>query len=470
MYGRAAERAVLLGYATSNTATMVAVVGRRRVGKTYLIRRTLENIIDFEITGYQYATKTEQLQNFILSLAKFTNTAMITQAPKNWLEAFHILKNYLSEKKQNKKKIIFIDELPWMASSKSGFVEALAHFWNDWASENNVLLVVCGSAASWMLKNVVHNKGGLHNRIQHTIHLQPFTLKECKEYLMAEKIAATDKQITEMYMVLGGIPYYLSLMQRGKSLRQNIEELLFDANGKLRHEFNDIFVALFNNSNNHLQVIGLLAKKTKGLTRLEIAELYHGNDGGGLSQILEELMLSGFIGRFDAYGKAVKEALYRITDPYILFYKKYLATRKTGVTFEDIVASASFKSWSGYAFENICLYHIKPIQKKLHSAKITSYACTYLHKGTKQNQGYQIDLLIDRSDGVINICELKFYEKAFAIDKKYAQQLQHRLSHFESQLKKKKSVQLTFITANGMVVNEYAKQLIDKQLLLTDWL
>jgi uncharacterized protein len=321
-FGRHAERAILLDYASSNTSSMLAVVGRRRVGKTYLIRRTLEHKIDFEITGYQYAAKAEQLQNFIATLSKYTNTAMLTQVPKNWLEAFYILRVYLQQQKGDKKKIIFIDELPWMASSKSGFVEALAHFWNDWASENNVLIVLCGSAASWMLKNVVHNKGGLHNRIIQTIHLQPFTIMECKEYLTALNIKASNQQILEMYMVLGGIPYYLSLLKKGKSLRENIQELLFDANGKLTQEFNDIFTSLFSKSANHLQILAILSNKLKGFTRAEIAHLYKGADGGGLTQILEELTMSGFISKFDAFEKSAKEALYRITDPYILFYKK----------------------------------------------------------------------------------------------------------------------------------------------------
>jgi uncharacterized protein len=468
LFGRPNEQKILLDYCKSLSSEMIAIVGRRRIGKTYLIRRTLAKELDFEMTGYQYATKAEQLQNFVLSLSNFTNTAMITQPPKNWLEAFHQLKQYLILKKGNKKKVIFIDELPWIATSKSGFVEALAHFWNDWASENNVLLIICGSAASWMLKNVVNNKGGLHNRIHHTIYLQPFTLNETKQFLQGNRIKATDKEILQLYMVLGGVPYYLSLLEKGKSIAQNIDELLFAANGKLAKEYDNIFLSLFDKASKHVELIQILAGKWKGFTRNEIATLYKGTDGGTLTSILEELTLSGFITKYPSFQKSAKDALFRITDPYLLFYLKYLRKKNTHNTFTQLMSTQSYKAWCGYAFENICFYHLPQIYKQLKITKLFPYACSYFFIGNKNTSGFQIDMLIVRADGVIHLCEIKYYDAKFLIDKKYCNHLLERVDNFTSISKTKNTVFLTMVTNNGLIKNEYSKNCTDIELTQLD--
>jgi uncharacterized protein len=464
LFGRSKETAILLGYCNRNSSEMIAIVGRRRIGKTYLIRRALEDKLDFEMTGYQYATKTEQLQNFILSLSKFTSTAMITQPPKNWLEAFHQLKQYLILKKDTQKKVIFIDELPWIATSKSGFVEALAHFWNDWASENNVLLIICGSAASWMLKNVVNNKGGLHNRIHHTIHLQPFTLQETKAFIHGKKIKATDYEIMQLYMVLGGVPYYLSLLEKGKSLAQNINDLLFAPEGKLKNEYENIFLSLFNNASKHVQIIQIIAGKWKGFTRAEIASLYKGTDGGTLTEILEELTLSGFITKYASFQKSAKDALFRITDPYLLFYLKYLRKKNLQISFLELIKTQSYKTWCGYAFENVCLYHLPQIYKQLKITKLSPYATSYFYAGSKSKSGFQIDLVIVRTDGIVHLCEIKYYDEPFTIDKSYHKHLLERQASFIELTRMKKSVFLTMITSNGLLGNTYGKDCVDKQI------
>lgn len=468
VFGRDKEKQELLQYYSNNTAQMIAVVGRRRIGKTFLIRNALANKIDFEMTGYQNATKAEQLQNFILALSNFTNTAMITQPPKNWLEAFYQLKQYLLHKKGKLKKVIFIDELPWIATSKSGFIEALAHFWNDWASENNVLLIICGSAASWMLKNVVNNKGGLHNRIFNTIHLQPFTLYETKAYLQGRGIKTNEEQVLQLYMVLGGVPYYLSLLQKGKSVPQNIDALLFATDGKLLKEFDNIFLSLFDKASNHIDVIQILANKWKGYTRTEIAALYSGTDGGGLTQVLEELTLSGFITKCIGFQKSAKDALYRLTDPYLLFYIKYLRKKNKYISFLEVTQSAVFKLWSGYAFENICLSHIPQIKRKLKINNVATQASTYLNAGTKTVKGFQIDLVLDRADGVVNLCEIKYYNKKFIIDKNYSNTLLNRANLFATHTKTRKVIFTTMVTCNGITTNNYAKACIDSELIAAD--
>ena len=468
LFGRLEEQQILLDYCNTSSSEMIAVVGRRRIGKTYLIRRALESKIDFEMTGYQYASKQEQLQNFILSLSNFTSTAMITQPPKNWLEAFHQLKQYLLNKRGKEKKVIFIDELPWIATAQSGFIQALAHFWNDWASENNVLLIICGSAASWMLKNVVNNKGGLHNRIHQTLYIKPFTLSETKLFLEGNKIKASDYQIMQLYMTLGGIPYYLSLLEKGKSIAQNIDELLFEPNGKLVKEYDNIFLSLFDKASKHIELVQILSGKWKGFTRNEIANLFKGTDGGTLSGALEELTLSGFVTKYVGFQKSAKDALYRLTDPYLLFYLKYLRRKNINTSYIELMKTQSYKSWCGYSFENLCLYHLPQIYKHLRITKLAPYASSFFYAGNKTKNGFQIDLLIDRADGVINLCEIKFYEQQFTIDKAYEKLLLQRYEDFIALSKTKKTVYITMITNNSIVKNEQSKNCIDKEITCAD--
>jgi uncharacterized protein len=468
LFGRQLETSQLLEHYHSSSSAMVAIVGRRRIGKTFLVRRAMEGLIDFEMTGTQHSNKKEQLSSFMYSLSNFSKTAMLTQPPKSWQEAFHLLKIYLTEKKGKKKKVIFIDELPWIATPKSGFIESLAHFWNDWASENNVLLIVCGSAAAWMVNNVVNSKGGLHNRIGQTIYLEPFTLNETWQLVKGMKIKGTYHQVIELYMALGGVPYYLSLLKKELSIPQNIDALLFEKNGKLANEYENLFSSLFDNSANHYQVVDILATKWKGLTRLEIAELYPGKDGGALTQILDELRLSGFIAKYNSYQKATKDALYRLSDPYLLFYKKFLAKPPVKKSFLDAMKTAGYKIWCGYAFENLCLYHIPQIKQKLGIAKIASSEASFFYRGNKETNGFQIDLLIDRADGIINLCEIKFYNAAFTIDKAYYHDMKTRADNFTNISKIRKAVHLTFITSLGINQNDYSAELVDSEVVGED--
>ncbi|MEO7310982.1 MAG: ATP-binding protein [Chitinophagaceae bacterium] len=468
LFGRQFESRQLMEHYNAPTSSMVAIVGRRRIGKTFLVRRTLEGLVDFEMTGVQNSNKKEQLNSFVYSLSNFTKSAMLTQPPKSWLEAFHLLKLYLEEKKGKKKKIIFIDELPWVATPKSGFMQALAHFWNDWASEHNALLIICGSAAAWMVNNVVNNKGGLHNRISQTIYLEPFTLNETWQLVKGMKIKGTYHQVIELYMSLGGVPYYLSLLQKGLSIPQNIDNLLFDKKGKLANEYENLFSSLFDNSSNHYEVVDILATKWKGLTRVEIAALYHGGDGGALTQILNELRLSGFISKYTAYQKASKDALYRLSDAYLLFYKKFLAKPSVKKSFLTAMKGAEYKTWCGYAFENVCLYHIPQIKQKLGIARIQSSESSFFFRGNKNTKGFQVDLLIDRADGIVNLCEIKFYNAAFTMDKAYYHAMKTRMELFSGISKIRKAVHLTLITSLGVFENDYSVELVDSEVTAED--
>jgi uncharacterized protein len=465
LFGRAAERLILDSHYTSRESSLLAVIGRRRVGKTYLIRRALENKIDFELIGTQNGTLQEQLLNFQNAIMKYSQSKILLPVPSNWIEAFHQLEQYLTAKKGKKKKVIFLDEFPWLNTAKSGFVEKFAHFWNSWASENNVMIILCGSAATWMLKNVVNGRGGLHNRISQTIHLEPFLLQETKEMLTGMGIKATNNQLAELYMVFGGVPYYLSLMEKSRSVQQNIDALLFETNGKLANEYQNLLPSLFDNASNHLSVLEAMATKWKGLSRSEITSIYKKNDGGGLSKILIDLEQSGFISSYTPFKKAKKDTLFRISDPYTLFYLKFLKKYKKE-SFIDISKTANYRIWCGYAFENLCLQHKSRILEILGLSKIKCNLSSYLYKGNADMDGFQIDLLIERADNVINVCEMKFHNTQFIIDKKYYKHIKNYLTKFQEIVGNKVVIHYTMITANGLTNNEYSRELVNTEITL----
>jgi AAA+ ATPase superfamily predicted ATPase len=467
LFGRSSEKAILDEHLASNESSLIAIIGRRRVGKTYLVRRTLEDKIDFEMVGSQNGTQQEQLLNFQIALMKYLKSKIQLSIPTNWTEAFYQLQQYLQLKKGNKKKVVFFDEFPWINTAKSGFIEKFAHFWNSWASENNVLIVLCGSAATWMLKNVVNGKGGLHNRISQTIHLHPFQLPQTKEMLQGMGIKTTNAQLAELYMVFGGVPYYLSLLKKSKSIYQNIDALLFEANGKLINEYQNLLPSLFDDATNHLAVLNAMATKWKGLNRSELTSIYKKSDGGGLTKILIDLEQSGFITSYAPYKKLKKDTLYRISDPYVLFYLKFLKKNRQ-TSFADITKSANYKVWCGYAYENLCMQHINIIQNILGLSKIQTFTSSYFYKGNKHESGFQIDLLIERADNVVNICEVKYHNKAYLITKKDYEHIKYYISKFQEVAGKKVAIHYTMITANGIVKNEYSNEILDTEITLSE--
>jgi uncharacterized protein len=465
LFGRHSERLILDNHYKRSASSLLAVIGRRRIGKTYLVRRALENKIDFELIGTQNGTQQEQLLNFQNAIMKYSQSKITLPIPKNWIEAFHQLQQYLTAKKGKKKKVIFLDEFPWLNTAKSGFVEKFAHFWNSWASENNVMIIMCGSAATWMLKNVVNGRGGLHNRISQTLYLQPFLLNETKEMLTGMGVKATNDQLAELYMVFGGVPYYLSLLEKSKSVHQNIDALFFENNGKLSSEYQNLLPSLFENASNHLAVLEAMATKWKGLSRSEITTIYKKNDGGGLSQILIDLEQSGFISSYTPFKKAKKDTLFRISDAYTLFYLKFLKRYRKD-SFLDISKTANYRIWCGYAFENVCLQHKNRILETLGLSKIKCNLSSFLYKGKLNDDGFQIDLLIERADNVINVCEMKFYNTAFVIDKKYYTHIKNYLTKFQEIAGSKVAIHYTMIAANGVLNNEYYRELVNTEIVL----
>ena len=452
--GRREEIKILQTVMDSSKSEFVAVYGRRRVGKTFLIRTVLEDTFTFQVTGMGNVNLKQQLTNFHVALQKLQPDNQIPQID-NWLMMFQQLISYL-ESLPSGKKIIFIDELPWFDTKGSGFIQALEHFWNSWASaRKDIKLITCGSAASWMINKLINNKGGLHNRITKRIRIVPFMLNECEQFIQHNYSVLDRYQIIQLYMVLGGVPYYWNEVLSSESAIQNINRICFTENGLLRKEFSNPFSSLFYNSEKHLMVVNALATKAKGMTREDILTITKLPNAGSTTKILEELEESGFIRKYVPFGKKSKNSLYQLVDFYTLFYLKFI--EGTSVLDKDFWLNAidnhQQRAWSGYAFEQVCLYHLQQIKQGLGISGIQTHTSSW--RSSNSENGSQVDLVIDRRDQVVNLCEMKYSINPFVIDKKYGEELRNKIGTFKYETKTRKSIFLTLITTFGVQQNSY---------------
>jgi uncharacterized protein len=468
--GRIEEIKILQKALQSSEAELIAITGRRRIGKTFLTTSVYQEQIVFEMIGTQNGSLETQLQNFTDQLTSFSKPQFPINRPQNWSEAFSLLRNYLQNIPLSTKKVLFLDELPWLSGQKSGFLDAFGYFWNSWASRQNLIIVICGSAASWMIQKVVNDKGGLHNRITKHIHLEPFTLAETKAYLQDRGLFFDHYQVVQLYMAMGGIPHYLKDIDASKSAIQNIDSLCFTKNGLLYDEFNRLYNSLFTNADKHIEVIRALAQKKQGMTRNQVAEISKIENGGGLTKILEDLIFSGFVGEMFPFGKKKKEKLYRLTDEYSLFYLQFIENnRQQGSNiWQHLSQTPAYKSWSGYAYEGICIKHIERIKQVLSISGIYSSVSSFYQKGDEQNEGVQIDMILDRNDHTINLFEIKFYNKPYVLDKESADKLRQKQWRFQASSKTNKQINWLIISSFGLQVNQHSLGLISNSLMMDD--
>ena len=467
--GRELEIEKLENYMTSHHSEFIAIYGRRRVGKTFLVKELFERQFAFRITGKDIVSTKEQLINFNFALND--QLGVDAHAP-NWTEAFRLLQKALEEKQEGI-KIIFFDELPWFDTHSSHFISALEHFWNDWASyRNDIKLITCGSATTWMLDHVINSRGGLHNRVTHKILLTPFNLHEVELYFKSQGFSYERPEIIESYMAMGGVAYYLSLFENNKSVAQNIEQLCFTRGGELTDEFERLFKSLFKKADNHLAIITALKNKGKGMTRLELLSATQLPNNGNFSKLLRELEQCEFIRSYTPFGKAKKEIMYQLTDPFCLFYFKFMHNKGSFLDnyWSKMQTTAEYNTWCGHAFEIVCLHHINQIVKALGIDGCINTPCSWSYRPSAKvmedenadeilKHGTQIDLLIDRSDKSISVCEMKYSHDEYEIDKAYDNHLAHRLRVFKKVTKTKKTLIPTFITPHGLYNNMYARKI-----------
>ena len=454
MIGRDDEIALLREQGAADRSRLVVVYGRRRIGKTFLVREAFDYRFTFTFTGVERATLSEQLSQFHQALLEqgLSNCPV----PRSWIDAFGLLKKLLSASK-DERKIVFVDELPWMDTPKSRFLPAFENFWNGWCSaRKDILLIVCGSATSWMVKRVLRNRGGLFNRANRTICLQPFTLRQCEEFAREAGLSMGRRELAEAYMAFGGVPYYWSLLDRRYSLAQNIDRLCFTVAGDLVPEFRRLYESVFVSPEPYMRVVTELGTKKSGMTREELSAATGVPNCGRLTDILSDLEQSGFVRSYAPFGKRKKGTVFQLVDNFSLFYFRFM--RGKPVSRPDYwlssVDSAERHSWEGLAFELVCLWHERQLKDALRIGGVQTNTASW--RSEKKSGGAQIDLLLERKDGIVNLCEMKFSSAAFAISEKYERELRNKIQLFKDETGTRKSVHLTLVSAEGLRRNGHA--------------
>ncbi len=448
-------------------SSFVAITGRRRVGKTFLIREVYQNNMCFMVTGIQNAEVQMQINNFVYKIKEYNKEALILGTIDTWQQVFFLLKSYLKSLPKNKKQVIFIDELPWMATAKSGFIQQLAHLWNDYLSmEKHFILVVCGSATSWITQKIINDKGGFHNRVTLPLHLKPFTLSETKKFLESKNLSFTNTGIAEIYMTFGGLPYYLEQIKKGESPMKVIERLCFSETGILKYEYNNLYKALFNNWENHEAVVATLALAHNGLTQDKLLLKSKIAKGGPFTRTINDLVLTGFVTETVPFGMKNRGKVYRLVDEFSVFYHRFMKgnEKKNKDIWQTISNSQQYKIWKGFAFETLCMKHVNEIKTALGIKNVYTETSSITKIGTATQNGFQVDLVIDRKDATINICECKFYESNFEITKKYAQEIKMRKTSFREITGTKKMIVNTFISNENIIQNEHSLEVVDAYL------
>lgn len=469
MIGRKKETEKIERLLASPRSEFLAVTGRRRVGKTFLVDTLLRPRYCFSVTGIQNGSTAAQLTNFAVKLAEHDGSGQ-PKIPGDWQSAFLQLKAYLKTLDKGRKHVIFMDELPWMDTPKSGFTQMLAHFWNDFLSkEPHFLLVICGSATSWIIKKVVNDLGGLHNRLTENIHLYPFTLSETQAFFREKGLQFSQQDLAKIYMTLGGIPFYLEHLRRGESFPAAIERICFEPTGILHREYGNLFQALFNNAELHQSIVAALAGRHYGLPHAEILQqIGLPKPTGSYQRAMEELLVSDFIVETTPFNRQKRGSVYRLVDEFCAFYHAFIKPNKKhspGI-WQQLAESQAYKIWAGYAFENLCHKHIESLKRALGIAAVYTEISSLRIPPTETAPAFQIDLVIDRKDNCINLCEIKFHSAPYVIGKADYEQLLAMRQRFIEHTGTRKQVFLTLITNHGLAANAYAQEIVDVEITL----
>ena len=467
MIGRRAELKALRTAYESDYSEFITIYGRRHIGKTFLVNEAFGYSFAFHCAGLKGEGMARQLDNFRFSLRRHGHDGC--PRLKSWLEAFYELERFL-ERQDAGRKVVFIDEMPWMDTRKSGFLAALEGFWNGWAtSRKDILLIACGSATSWIVRKINRNRGGLHNRVGIRIKLNPFTLAECEEYAHERRLGYDRLNLAECYMALGGVAYYWNQLEKGKSPEQNFNNLFFGPGDGLRLEFDELYSSLFRSPEPYMRIVMALDKRRSGLTRDEIlSEIGAGSGGGKFSDMLEDLEECGFIRSFCPFG-GKNGVVYQLVDNFSLFFLQFVKGSKSrdGDYWTASVSSEVKNAWRGLAYERLCLSHIPQIKAALGISGVHTDVYSMRAEGAVGARGAQIDLLIDRKDGIVNLCEMKYSREEYAITKEEHEKLQNRIAAFERIAGKNKSIHLTMVTTCGLAHNAYWND-VQSEVVLDD--
>lgn len=476
MIGRRDEINELNNLYNNGKAELVAIYGRRRVGKTFLVDQVFKGKFTFKHAGLSPVETGEMKGGSPLrkQLKHFYNSLIMqgmkkSRCPSDWLDAFLLLEQFLESKDTGERILVFLDELPWLDTQRSGFVTAFEGFWNNWGChKENLMVVVCGSSTTWIMDKLINSHGGLYNRVTHEIKLSPFTLRECEEYFISENIKFSKYDIVCAYMILGGIPYYLSYFKRGLGLPQNIDNMFFSRGAKLKFEYDRLFGSVFNRPEMMRNIVEVLSGKNCGYTRNEIAAKTGYTIGGSLTDVLNALIASDFVIKYVPFGMSKRDVYYKLVDPFCMFYIKFVEGQSSLNNFFWMHnhLSQSIVSWRGFAFENVCFNHIEQIKQALGISGISSKQSAW-SKRPDDEVGTQIDMIIERKDNIVNMCEMKFYNKKYSVDKGYHEKLVNRRDLLEEMLPKRMAIHNTLITTEGLKYNEYGN-FFDNVIVLDD--
>ena len=451
----------------SEDAELIALYGRRRVGKTYLIDEVFRDKLNFRHAGLSPIDSEkenvkahlmkDQLTHFFRSLTMQGYKGKKT--PESWLEAFYMLEDLLVEKyKDNERIVVFLDEMQWLDTPKAKFMTGFEAFWNGWACHRkNLMVIVCGSSSSWILTNVINNHGGLYGRVTFEIKLKPFTLRECEQFLTSKGICMSRYDVIQAYMMVGGIPYYLRYFNKRLSLAQNINEIFFADEAPLKDEFNRMFASLFKNAEPIKQIIKAIASKNKGITRKELSEITGVTDSGEVTRQLNALIAGDFIIKYKSFGDNKRDEIYKLVDPFSYFYLTFLdkSSDNRNIDWINIEDSNRVLTWKGYAFENVCWNHIPQIKMALQIGGVSTTEALWSKRGDENTRGTQIDLIIVRKDNVVHMCEIKFYNDEFEVDKEYHLILERRKKMLREHISKRATIHNTLITTYGLRKTNY---------------
>lgn len=459
----------------SDKSEFLAIYGRRRVGKSYLVDEAFRDELAFSVVGTfkkcedgeETIYKKTQLRHFYRSLLDYGLDDSY-QEPENWLDAFDLLKKLLISN-DRRRKVIFIDELPWLAGPKSSeLIEELGYFWNSWAAkQRDVFLIVCGSATSWMLDNVIRDYGGLHGRLTEKIYLAPFSLAETGAYYRSKGFHMSDYEIALSYMAIGGIPYYMDRMRADRTLNQNINEFYF-RNVTIDQEFRDIYTGLFQSAERYIDIVSSLAGKFYGMTRNELLENTKLKGGGTFTRMMDNLQECGIVRSFSRYGKQRKETIYQLCDFFTLFYLNFVGHKKQRTDWTSFQRSHEYESWSGRTFELLCSRHIDRIRDAL---RIKSVGQDYCWSGqTPDGRNVQVDMVIPSPDERTDyLCEMKFSESRYFVTADYEKNLLDKLDAFRNSKNHKPSHSLLLVMVTTMGLGNSAhNHIVNAELTLAD--
>lgn len=465
--GREEERELLRRTYESGVNEFVVVYGRRRIGKSFLINKYFEGQFAFYMTGLYQKPKNFLLSSFAVALHEYSGIER--PVPKNWMQAMTQLKEHLANQPKGKRMVVFIDEMPWLDTPKSDFYAAFEWFWNGWAAnQNNLMMIVCGSATTWITEKLLNDKGGFFNRATLRIALRPFTLHETEQYLKSKNIVFSRREIAECYMTMGGIPYYLKQISPSLGYNANIDQMFFGQNPLLDGEFKALFNTLFKNPEPYTSIVEALSKKNMGLVRKEIIAATRLSDNGVLSRLLDDLCASGIVSAYNYFGSAKKDTVYQLCDFYTLFYLRFVKGRsgRDEHFWTLTIDNTSRRAWAGYTFELLCKYHIAQLRRAIGISDVLTECSTWFHKQDGR-RGCQIDLVISRRDAVINLCEMKFCADEYEIGADDEANYRNKIETFRRVTGTKHALHFTMVTTYGVKKNTHSG-IVQKNITLDD--